>query len=257
MSTAANSGDGDGGVHKPLVYLDRSSPVPLYHQIASTLEESIVSGHIAPHTRIENEVALASRLQVSRPTARRALQELVDKGMLTRKRGVGTEVAPELIRRAVDLTSLHDDLLAAGRRPRTDVLEYAVVPASTEAAAAMGIEAGEDIVHVRRLRYADDEPLALLTNDIRADVAPSHDELVSHGLYKSLRARGVQLRMAHQTIGARPPTDAEAHALDEPATSAVLTMDRIAIADTETIIEHGMHVYRASRYTFQTTLTAH
>ncbi|WP_324651924.1 GntR family transcriptional regulator [Georgenia sp. H159] len=243
-------------IYRPVVHLDRSSPVPLYHQIATVLQAAIVSGELPPHTRIENELAMADRLQVSRPTARRALHELVDKGMLVRKRGVGTEVAPEIIRRAVELTSLHDDLAAVGRTPRTEVLEYETRPASEEVAQRLGISPGDDVVHVRRLRFADGEPLALMTNVIRAELAPSREDLERDGLYASLRARGVRLRLAHQTIGARQATAAEARVLEEPARAAVLTMERIAIADTDTVVELGTHIYRASRYTFQTSLVA-
>lgn len=244
-------------MYRPQVPLDRSSPVPLYHQIASVLQGVIVSGELPAHTRIENELALADRLQVSRPTARRALQELVDKGMLVRKRGVGTEVAPEIIRRALELTSLHDDLAAAGRNPRTEVLDYDVRPADEQIAERLHIDVGREVVVVRRLRYADDEPLALMTNYIRADLAPTRADLERDGLYASLRARGVRLRLAHQTIGARQATAAEAAILEEPARAAVLTMERIALTDTDTVLEHGSHIYRASRYTFQTSLLAH
>lgn len=243
-------------MYRPPVHLDRASPVPLYHQISQVLHQGIVSGDLPPHTRIENELAMAERLRVSRPTARRALQELVDKGMLVRKRGVGTEVAPEIIRRTVELTSLHDDLAAAGRRPRTEVLDYEVRAADAETAERLRISPGDEVVHLRRLRYADDEPLALMTNAIRADLAPSRESLERDGLYEALRDLGVQLRMAHQTIGARQATAAEARILEEPARAAVLTMERIAIADTDTVVEFGTHIYRASRYSFQTSLVA-
>ncbi|QDB79674.1 GntR family transcriptional regulator [Georgenia sp. 311] len=256
MRTTSVPAPTSGETYRPMVNLDRASPVPLYHQISSVLQAAIVSGELAPHARIENELAMADRLQVSRPTARRALQELVDKGLLVRKRGVGTEVAPEIIRRPVELTSLHDDLAAAGREPRTDVLDYEVRPADAETAARLGISPGQDVVHVRRLRYADGEPLALLTNDIRADLAPGREELEHEGLYAALRERGVRLRLAHQTIGARQATAAEARVLHEPARAAVLTMERVAIADTDTVVEVGTHIYRASRYTFQTSLVA-
>ncbi len=257
MTRSSEPAERPAEVYRPRVHLDRTSPVPLYHQIASVLQSAIVSGEIPPHTRVENELAMADRLRVSRPTARRALQELVDKGMLVRKRGVGTEVAPEVIRRAVELTSLHDDLAAAGREPRTEVLDYEVRPADADLARRLGLAVGQEVVHVRRLRYADGEPLALMTNDIRADLAPTREDLETDGLYASLRARGVRLRLAHQTIGARRATAAESRILHEPARAAVLTMERIAIADTDTVVELGTHIYRASRYSFQTTLVAH
>ena len=74
------------------VELERSSPVPLYFQVAQAFEKAILDGELKPGDRFENELALAKRLNLSRPTTRRAIQELVDKGMLVRKRGVGTQV---------------------------------------------------------------------------------------------------------------------------------------------------------------------
>lgn len=74
------------------VELERSSPVPLYYQLAQAIEKSILDGQLRPGDRFENELALAKRLNLSRPTTRRAIQELVDKGLLVRERGVGTQV---------------------------------------------------------------------------------------------------------------------------------------------------------------------
>ena len=92
------------------VELDRSSPVPLYYQLAQAIEAAIRDGELAPGDRFENELALAKRLTLSRPTTRRAIQELVDKGLLVRKRGVGTQVVQNPVHRRVELTSLFDDL---------------------------------------------------------------------------------------------------------------------------------------------------
>ncbi len=100
------------------VELDRSSPVPLYYQLAQAIEAAIRDGELAPGDRFENELALAKRLTLSRPTTRRAIQELVDKGLLVRKRGVGTQVVQNPVHRRVELTSLFDDL--APRRPGAD-----------------------------------------------------------------------------------------------------------------------------------------
>ena len=76
----------------PSIRIDRSSPVPLYFQVAQRLEQMIESGEMPPGSRLENEIALADQLGLSRPTMRQAIQHLVDKGLLVRKRGVGTQV---------------------------------------------------------------------------------------------------------------------------------------------------------------------
>lgn len=234
--------------------IDRSSPVPLYHQVALAIDAAIQDGRLTPGTLLENEVSLAARLGISRPTARQALQELVDRGQLVRRRGVGTHVAPPRIRRPVDLTSLYDDLLKTGKKPSTVILEHAVVVAPEEAATALEVPQGTEVLQLRRLRLADDEPIAVLTNLLPLALAPSREELEADGLYDCLRARGIQPRIARQRIGARTATAAEARLLDEPPRAALLTMERTAYDDSGAVVEFGQHIYRASRYTFDTTL---
>lgn len=236
--------------------VDRYSPVPLYHQMAQSIERSITDGTLPPGSMLENEVALAARLGVSRPTARQALQELVDQGLLVRRRGVGTQVAHARIRRPVELTSLHDDLDKSGRRPETVLLDYVSTAASSSTAEILEVPEGTPVVTIHRLRLADGEPLALMTNTLVARLAPSEESLTTTGLYELLRAQGVHLHVARQRIGARLATASEARRLDEPARAALLTMERTAYDDAGAVIEHGHHIYRASRYIFDTTLVA-
>jgi len=73
----------------PDITLDRSSPVPLYFQISEPIAELINTGALPADTRLEDELSMAARLHVSRPTARQALQRLVDRGLLKRRRGGG------------------------------------------------------------------------------------------------------------------------------------------------------------------------
>lgn len=240
-----------------LIELDRSSPVPLYHQVSTAIEAHIQSGVLAPGDFLENEVALAARLGISRPTARQALQELVDKGRLVRKRGVGTRVAPERIRRTVELTSLLSDLESAGRKPSTRVLVYETIEMPADVAALLELPAGTPVVHLERLRLADGEPLAVLSNYLPQETAPTREELERLGLYEALRARGIRPAVARQRIGARTATAAEAKVLDEEPHSALLTMERTAYDDSGKVVEFGRHIYRASRYIFDTTLFAH
>lgn len=72
--------------------LDRSGPIPLHFQVSSRLEAAIRSGDIPPGSYLESEIAIGQRLGLSRPTVRRAISELANKGLLVRRRGVGTQV---------------------------------------------------------------------------------------------------------------------------------------------------------------------
>jgi DNA-binding GntR family transcriptional regulator len=238
------------------IALDRNSAVPLYHQMATAVEAAIMQGVLAPGEFLENEVALAGRLKVSRPTARQALQDLVERGLLVRKRGVGTQVAPAQIRRSVELTSLHDDLVKAGRSVETRVLAHDSVAAPADVAEAMGRAEGDPVVRLRRLRLADGQPLAVMTNFVPVELAPKPEELERGGLYAALRVRGAQPKAARQRIGARIARAEESRLLEEPARAPVLTMERTAFDSLGQAIELGRHVYRASRYEFDMTLLA-
>ena len=236
------------------VELDRSSPVPLYYQLAQAIESAIRDGDLAPGDRFENELALAKRLTLSRPTTRRAIQELVDRGLLVRKRGVGTQVVQRPLHRRVELTSLFDDLSRTGQEPSTQLLDYSIGPADEEIARELGLGESREVAAIRRLRRANGEPLAVMTNFLPVEIAPEPGELETAGLYKSLRARGVHIRLARQRIGARLATKAEARLLDERPGAPLLTMNRTAFDDSGRVVETGTHCYRASRYYFDTTL---
>ena len=162
--------------------------------MAEQIEQAIHDGELAPGDRIANEVALADQLGLSRPTLRQAIQTLVDKGMLVRKRGVGTQVVNAPIRRTVELTSLYDDLTRSGLRPTT-----------TRAGARPGARrrgGGPEAEHAlratgsggsRRLRAVKDEPLALMCNLVPEGVTDlSLVDLDHTGLYEHFRRPGDQ-----------------------------------------------------------------
>jgi DNA-binding GntR family transcriptional regulator len=235
--------------------VDRRSPVPLYHQIAEQMEAAIGSGALLPGTKLVNEIALADQLGLSRPTMRRAIQALVDKGLLVRKRGVGTQVVHGKVRRELELTSLYDDLRATGQRPSTRVLVNEVCPAPAHVAEELGLDDGADVLHLERLRASDESPLALLRNWLPADlVSPTDEELEKHGLYELLRTGGLHLQIARQRIGARGATVDEARLLGGRKNDAMLTMQRTAYADSGRAVEYGDHCYRPEAYSFEVTL---
>ncbi|GGT51795.1 transcriptional regulator [Streptomyces purpureus] len=232
--------------------VDRTSPVPLYFQLAQQLEAAIETGALTPGTLLGNEIDLAGRLGLSRPTVRQAIQSLVDKGLLVRRRGVGTQVVHSQVKRPLELSSLYDDLEAAGQRPATIVLANRIEPATAPVAAALGIPQGSDVRYVERLRCAHDEPMARLRNHLPAALLDLDTELLeATGLYRLMRDAGITLHSARQTVGARAATPAEAELLTEKEGAPLLTMERTTFDDTGRAVEFGSHVYRASRYSFE------
>lgn len=237
------------------IVLDRSNPTPLYFQIAEQIDAAITAGTLAPGTRLENEAALSEQVGLSRPTVRRAIQHLVDKGVLVRKRGVGTQVVHGQVKRSARLTSLYDDLVRAGQSPTTKVLKLAVEPAPPEVAAALGLPEGAQALAIQRLRGTVDGPLAVLRNWLPAGlVALTEQQLEQRGLYQVMRSAGVRLRVASQEIGACVATTAQARLLSEHKGAPLLTMTRTTYDDVGRAVEHGEDLYRAGRYTFQMTL---
>ncbi|MES4890725.1 GntR family transcriptional regulator [Streptomyces sp. NPDC096012] len=231
--------------------LDRTSPVPLYHQFAQQLEAAIGRGALTPGSLLGNEVDLSARLGLSRPTVRQAIRCLVDKGLLVRRRGVGTQVVHSRVRRPLELSSLYDDLESAGQGPTTRVLRNERIPATADVAAALGLTEGAEVTVLERMRRTHGRPVALLCNHLPAPLLElATPRLESTGLYRMMRTAGVTLHSARQSIGARGATAGEAALLDEEEGAALLTMRRIAYDVSGRPVEYGSHVYRASHYAF-------
>lgn len=235
--------------------LDRSGPIPLYFQVAQKIESAIMAGDLPAGSRLENEVSLGERLGLSRPTVRRAIQDLVDKGLLVRRRGIGTQVVHGQVTRGVELTSLYEDLDRNGQKPSTKILDYKVLKADAKIAERLGVEPGSPVLYLRRVRSADNVAVSIMENWLPQDFTDiSENELNEHGLYQILRARGVTIRVAKQRIGARKASQQESAILAIDKHAALLTMDRTAYDNSGRAIEFGHHCYRPDLYSFEVTL---
>lgn len=239
------------------IALDRASPVPLYFQVARQIEAAIERGDLRPGQRLDNEIELAERYGLSRPTMRKAIEQLVALGLLVRKRGVGTQVVQSQVKRPVELSSLYDDLARTGQRPETRVLSCATEPADAAVATALGLAAGEPVVALQRLRSTRGKPLAILTNWVPTGLGElTADLLTEHGLYDLMRRYGVHLRIANQRIGAAEADAPQARLLGTRKGAALLTMERTSYDDTGRAVELGRHVYRSDGYAFELTVVS-
>lgn len=235
--------------------IDRSSPVPLYHQVVQGIEAAIHTGALAPGSRLDNEIDLAAQLNLSRPTMRKAMDELVRSGLLVRKRGVGTQVVASQVRRHLELSSLFDDLQRVGSKPSTEVLAFSHAQADDAAREALQLAAGAMVYRFTRLRKVGGKPLALMENSVRDDiVAIDEESLAARGLYEILRSGGVNFRLANQRIGAVTANEYQSSLLETSPGAALVTMERTAVDDTGRLVETGHHVYRADSYSFEMTL---
>lgn len=237
------------------ITVDPRRSLPLYSQVAEQLRDAIHNGLLPTGTRLDNEVDLAARLGLSRPTMRQAIQELVSQGLLVRKRGVGTQVVRTKVTRPLRLSSLFDDLTGLGQTPGTRVLTNRVEPSGSGVAELLEAHL-KSVLRLTRVRSTDGDPIALMNNYLPAGIiAPTDAELEERGLYRLLRAAGVRLHSAQQTIGARVADATDAELLGETPGAALLTMTRTTYDESGRVVEYGWHVYRASRYSFNLSLS--
>lgn len=239
----------------PHIEINRSSPIPLYFQVSRRIEEAINHGELLPGERLPNEIAFAESLRISRPTMRRALDELVEKGLLHRKQGVGTRVADAEIRRRVALTSLYEDLTAAGRSPRTRVLRLDPHCVDRHAARMLGRASDEPLLHCQRLRLADGRPLAIMRNWLPSRLNDiTAQDLEAYGLYQLLTQRNAEPAVARQRITAQSAGAAEAKLLGIKPNAPLISMQRTAFDKAGQAVEFADHLYRADLYAIEVTV---
>ena len=238
------------------ITLDRYSPVPLWHQIATRLEGAIASGELQRGDHLENELDLCERWQVSRPTVRKAIQTMVERGLMLRRRGIGTVVISNSAHRPTRLADLHDDLTGQGRTPSTRLLSIETITPDPDIAQALWLTARSRVLHLERIRFADDRPLALMRNWVVTGLGDGidTDRLATDSLYAVLRSAGIQPYRARQRIGAVAADRELAKLLDVAVGAPLITVHRVMSDDTGRPIEVGEHHIAAERHSMEMTL---
>ncbi len=179
--------------------LNHNSIVPLYVQIVEQLNQDIETGIFSQTGRLPTEVELSDRYNVSRITIRRAVDELVNKGLVEKKQGKGTFICcPKLTRRfdegPISFTEMCE---TNGLKARAKLLEAGISSQISAAVREMlGLKEGEPAVRIRRLRYAGDRPLVLEDNFYPLEYSYLLSiDLENDSTYRYLREeKGVELR---------------------------------------------------------------
>jgi GntR family transcriptional regulator len=153
-------------------YLDKNSHEPLYRQLAKLLVSQIQSGDYKTGNRLPSERELSEIHKVSRITARQAIDLLFEDGLIFREQGRGTFVAEPRMRHLQGLTSFTEDMQARGFTPHSRVLIQSVLEADEELQDSLRIPSGQRILHLVRLRMADDRPIALQASYISLALCP-------------------------------------------------------------------------------------
>lgn len=236
--------------------LDRTGPVPLYYQIANRLREAIENGELAAGARIENEQTLVEQLGISRPTIRRAFQELVNEGLLVRQRGIGTQVVGGTPLREINISSLSDDLQLGEHDLSTRVLLHEQIVPVQEVLDKLGLPPESTVLHSRRLRFSNGVPFAIFEDFLHPDfLSIMQDQLEIYDLYKIMRLRGTTPKVTRQSVTARAATREEAKlfGMAKPR-MPVLAVVRTVFDQSGRSVDVGWNAYHPGIYSLNMTL---
>ncbi|MCW4114234.1 GntR family transcriptional regulator [Aurantimonas sp. MSK8Z-1] len=225
---------------------------PRYLQLKRLIEEAIRSGLVRPGEALPAEREIAARTALSRVTVRRAVQDLVDAGLLFQRHGSGTFVAPRIGRveqSLSELTSFSEDMAARGIQVRSVWLDRGIYPPSPEEFVALGLFSNERVARVARLRVGNGEPLAIERAALSTTALPD-PAAVEGSLYAALATAGMRPVRAIQRISAALLNEKDAGLLGVVPGSASLNIERTSYLSTGKVVEFTRSIYRADAYDF-------
>ena len=154
--------------------IDKTSPVPYYHQLKLFIVGQIESGRLIPQQRLSSESEFCERYNISRTVVRQAIKELKNDGFLTTEKGRGTFVAkPRIIEGlAQSLAGFYEDLEKRGYRVTSGIIGNEVSTASPSVAMALKIKPESPVIKISRLRKLNNEPSVFVTTYIPQILCP-------------------------------------------------------------------------------------
>ena len=235
--------------------LDESSDLPLYQQLQRSLRAAIEKRVVGPDDALPPERDLADELSVSRITVRKAIDGLVDEGLLVRRQGAGTFVCARVEKNFAKLTSFSEDMRARGRKPRSVWLNRAAGTVTPEESLPLRSSPGTPVYRFNRIRYADEVPMALEYATVLRDCLPSLDA-VETSLYEALEQRGNRPVRALQRLRAVLLTAEQAKLLKAQERDAGLLVARVGYLKDGRAVEFSQSYYRGDIYDFVAELSA-
>jgi len=234
--------------------LDNNSPIPLYYQLKSFIENQISSGSWKPGEQIPSEAELCQEFQISRTTIRQAIGELVSQGKLKRTQGRGTFVTQYNIEKPLFfLIGFSQDMKLRGLKPSSRVLKFETIPPSAHITQILRLKENEPAILVKRLRLADDQLMAIDNCYLPFNryFAIMHENLENNSLYDLLAKKfdTVPVRSIRtiESVGCPPP---EAELLDVKIGFPILYIVGTNFDQNDQPFEYAETFYRGDRFTF-------
>lgn len=230
---------------------------PYYSLIEKDLRRKILKGEYGIGAKLPSENALADQYSVSRMTARQAIMGLVDKGLIDRKRGLGSFVISTKIERQMRaFVGVHEDLANQGLNPTSKTLSTIVRQCAPEEARLLGVRPHEEVVQIERLRFADGLPLGFQRMVIPHSLAPEIDHLdLEHSpFYGYLKEIGKPIVRADQRIESVLDDDVAA-LMGVPAGIPFLRFEKVSFTEGEVPVELLLSYFRGDKYVFNLALS--
>lgn len=215
---------------------DDSQPTPLYLQLARNLEAAIHAGHWQAEQALPSERSLSETLNISRVTARKALEILLEQGLIRRSQGSGTFITPRLEQPLSRLSSFSEMLRLKGFTPSSQWLERDIALPTHEELLRLSLSPTEKVARLKRLRKADGIVMAVELSALPATLLPD-PQAIGDSLYAHLDAIGRPVVRALQHIRAINASAEMAALVGIETGTAMLLMTRIGYLADNTPIE--------------------
>jgi len=228
--------------------LNEPTLTPLYSQIMRTLTAEYRDQ--PADTLIPSEKELMERFRVSRGTVRRAIMELTSQGFLYRVQGKGTFTSQTRIRREGRLLlSLTEEIEQHGYKTRAEILRFETLVPGLKVLRALELEENERVYLIRRIRFIEDDPIALVTSYLPYKAIPNLTRQdVERSVYQALRKFHREPVMARDIFRARIADQETAALLNCLENPAVFAAERVAYAQNNVPIEYVETVIRGEDY---------
>ncbi|WP_085523813.1 GntR family transcriptional regulator [Tuberibacillus sp. Marseille-P3662] len=238
--------------------IDKNSPVPIYFQIEEYIKSLVDNNQLKIGETIPSEREFTEQFNVSRMTVRQAITNLVNQGYLYRIKGRGTFVGEKKMEQTLHtVTSFTEDMKERGLTPSTKLAGFQIMPADDELAEQLQISVHEPVYEIKRIRLADDEPMALECTYIPAnEVQGLTETIASHSLYAYIEEQmNYQIDYANQVIESTLSGQDEKECLNVGIGEPILSITRKTYLTNGKVLEWVKSNYRADRYKFAIKLT--
>lgn len=233
--------------------LDGSTAVPLYVQLKGELEEKIRTGIFQAGERIQTEGEMAKNYGVSIITVRKAVSELVEKGLVEKKQGKGTFVSkPKFTKDMKKLQSFSEMCSYLGMKPGGRMLENKLITANDRICKQLGLEKGSQVIYISRIRYANDEPVDIEKNYFPLKYAFLLNECFdSNSLFDFLKEKAqVTVSVSEKWIELCKATAAEAELLQLAKGTSLLFIKSVAYTKEREPIYVGNQIFNGDICSF-------